>query len=133
MEEFNPKQWAIPGLNSHPCDPTSINEVYTRGTRSIKSKAVADLMEALIGASLSTAGEAATFFFLESFGTGIRFIERMAAERSIECRPEMIVNIKDMENLLSYKFKDPALVVEALTHGSYQNPDVPRSYQVFCF
>lgn len=132
-EEFNPKQWAIPGLHSHTYAQTSTNEVYTRGTRPIKSKVIADLMEALIGASLSTAGEAATFLFLENLGTGIRFHKRMAAERPILGKPEMFVNINELEKLLDYRFNDQSLLVEALTHGSYQLPDVPRSYQVFLF
>ncbi|XP_078159590.1 endoribonuclease Dicer homolog 2a-like isoform X3 [Carex rostrata] len=128
-EEFNPKLRACPGLNPHMYAPTSINEVYSRGMRPIKSKRIADMIEALIGASLSTAGEAATFLFLEWLGTGIRFHERMAAERPILCRPEMFVNINRLEKLLDYKFCDSSLLVEALTHGSYQISDVPRSYQ----
>jgi hypothetical protein len=132
-EEFNPKQWAIPGLSSDIYAPTPTNDVYTRGTRLIKSKVIADLMEALIGAYLSTAGQAATFLFLEKLGTGIRFHPRMSVERPILSNPEMFVNINELEKLLNYKFNDPSLLVEALTHGSYQISDVPRSYQVYCF
>lgn len=120
-------------MNPHMYAPTSINEVYSRGTRPIKSKMMADMIEALIGASLSTAGEAATFLFLERLGTGIRFHKRMAAERPTLCRPEVFVNINRLEELLDYKFHDSSLLVEALTHGSYQMPDVPRSYQVYSF
>ncbi|KAJ4752041.1 Protein Dicer [Rhynchospora pubera] len=129
LEEFEPKKWAIPGLISNTYAPTSTNDVYTWGTRPIKSKMIADVMEALIGTSLSLAGEAATFLFLEKLGTSIRFHGRATAERPILRKPEMFVNIKDLEKLLSYKFNDLSLLVEALTHGSYQMPDVPRSYQ----
>ncbi|KAJ3701550.1 hypothetical protein LUZ61_005255 [Rhynchospora tenuis] len=129
LEEFEPKKWAIPGLNSNTYAPTSTNNVYTWGTRPIKSKVIADLMEALIGTSLSSAGEAATFLFLEKLGTSIRFHGRGTAERPILRKPEMFVNIKELEKLLSYRFNDPSLLVEALTHGSYQMPDIPRSYQ----
>ncbi|KAJ3671775.1 hypothetical protein LUZ60_007854 [Juncus effusus] len=131
-EEFNPKQWAIPCLyqDTNTYTISSIKEAYTHQTRRIKLKRIADLTEALIGACLSEAGEPAAFRFLENIGTGIGSPE---AEAGIKIpvleSPERFVNVRELERLLGYEFGEKSLLVEAMTHGSYQVPDVPRSYQ----
>lgn len=40
------------------------------------------------------------------------------------------VNVSFLESILNYSFRDPSLLVEALTHGSYMLPEIPRCYQV---
>lgn len=95
----------------------------------MKNKVVADVVEALIGAYLSTGGELAALCFMEWLGMKIEFVNEMPNDRPSLKNPDMYVNVCHLEALLKYSFHDPSLLVEALTHGSYQVPDVPRCYQ----
>lgn len=111
--------------------PTS-RKIYNRGSTKIKSKTVADVVEALIGAFLSTGGEAAALAFIEWLGIKVDFVN-VPYERQFPVQPEKLVNIKFFESLLNYSFRDASLLVEALTHGSYMLPEIPGCYQVmFC-
>lgn len=137
-EQFNPKKWIIPGEGHrfHGHNQTSClapTNVYNRGSRHIKSKVIADCVEALIGAYLTSAGELAAFKFLEWIGMKIGFHKETVVERSLFPRVEKYINLKALEALLKYNFNNPSLLLEALTHGSYQVPDTPRCYQVFLF
>ncbi|AET03939.1 putative ribonuclease III domain-containing protein [Medicago truncatula] len=51
---------------------------------------------------------------------------------SMLCR-DNLVNVSYQESLLKYSFRDRSLLVEAMTHGSYMLPDVPRCYQFACY
>lgn len=132
-EPFDPKTWRIPGDQSgdYALDEEFLStsrKVYNRGNRKIKSKTVADVVEALIGAFLSTGGEAAALSFMDWLGVKVDFIN-VLYERRFPVQPEKLVNIKYFESLLNYKFRDASLLVEALTHGSYMLPDIPGCYQ----
>lgn len=119
-EAFNPKTWIVPGVGYDICD---------RSLRKLKSKRIADSVEALIGAYLSTAGEQAAYIFLKSLGMDIEF-HKMPIERVITIKAEEFVNVKSLELLLDYSFNDPSLLMEALTHGSYQIAGTTPCYQV---
>ncbi|TYH21474.1 hypothetical protein ES288_A04G047200v1 [Gossypium darwinii] len=133
-EPFDPKDWTIPGYN---CGSYSLNEetlcnakkIYVTGRRKLKFKKVADVVEALIGAYLSTGGEAAGFLFLDWIGISINFTN-IPYERHFKVRAEKFVNVQHFESLLHYSFQDPSLLVEALTHGSYMLAEIPGCYQV---
>ncbi|PKI45105.1 hypothetical protein CRG98_034489 [Punica granatum] len=102
--------------------------MYVVGKRKIKMKRVADVVEALIGAYVSTGGETAGVMFLDWLGIKVDF--RVSPyERGIHLNSEKFVNIKQLEALLGYSFNDPSLLVEALTHGSFMLPEIPRCYQ----
>ncbi|MBA0838012.1 hypothetical protein Goarm_010116, partial [Gossypium armourianum] len=132
-EPFDPKDWMIPGYN---CGNYSLNEetlcnakkIYVRGRRKLKRKKVADVVEALIGAYLSTGGEAAGLLFLDWIGISIDFTN-IPYERHFKVRAEKFVNVQHFESLLHYSFQDPSLLVEALTHGSYMLAEIPGCYQ----
>lgn len=91
-------------------------------------------MEALIGAYLSSGGEIASLMFLNWLGIEVE-LSCMTYHRNIPVNPRIRVNVTHIESILNYKFKDPSLVVEALTHGSYMLAEIPRCYQVrsLCF
>ncbi|KAL2941463.1 Endoribonuclease Dicer-like protein 2 [Bienertia sinuspersici] len=132
-DSFDPKTWMIPGnipangrLKKEYLSSTFF--VYNGGLRKIKSKRVADVVEALIGAFLSSGGEAASIMFMKWLGIKLEF-SLVTHPRNFPVNPRMLVNITHVESLLNYSFKDPSLVVEALTHGSYLLPEVPRCYQ----
>lgn len=92
-------------------------------------KTVADVVEALIGAFLSAAGEVAALSFMVWLGIEVNF-ETIPYTRMFVTNPEMHVNIGYIESLLGYKFRDASLLVEAFTHGSYMRPELPGCYQV---
>ncbi|XP_022776009.1 endoribonuclease Dicer homolog 2-like isoform X2 [Durio zibethinus] len=132
-EPFDPKSWMIPGYNS---GSYTLNEetlcntrkIYVSGRRKVKSKKVADVVEALIGAYLSTGGEAAGVLFMNWIGITIDFMN-IPYERHFKVQAEKYVNVRHLESLLNYSFQDPSLLVEALTHGSYMLAEIPGCYQ----
>ncbi|XP_049381530.1 endoribonuclease Dicer homolog 2-like [Solanum stenotomum] len=134
-EPFDLKAWIIPGDNSqvHSFNEellTSSDKMYSRVKQKIKSKRVADVVEALIGAYLSSGGEVAALSFMKWLGVDINFVDAHAPmSRHFPMNAEKLVNVRYLESLLHYKFNDPSLLVEALTHGSYMLPEIPRCYQ----
>ncbi|KAA8537034.1 hypothetical protein F0562_029512 [Nyssa sinensis] len=132
-EPFDPKMWIIPGDQSgnYALDEELLfctRKVYNMGRRKVKSKTVADVVEALIGAFLSTGGEVAAFLFMDWLGIKVDFVH-IPYERHFPVNPEKLVNVKFLESLLNYSFRDASLLVEALTHGSYMLPEIPGCYQ----
>ncbi|XP_022864745.1 endoribonuclease Dicer homolog 2-like [Olea europaea var. sylvestris] len=131
-EPFNPKTWIIPGDNSanHGLDEEllSSRKVYVKGSRTLKSKVIADVVEALIGAFLSTGGESAALSFMAWLGINVDTVG-VPYTRPFPVNPEVYVNVRYVESLLNYRFRDASYLVEALTHGSYMLPEIPRCYQ----
>lgn len=132
-ESFDPKEWFIPGdySGSYLLYEELLydgRKIYTRERRKVKSKSVADVVEALIGAFLSTGGEVAAIYFMNWVGIKVDFVH-IPCERHFQLQPEKLVNVGHLESLLNYSFRDPSLLVEALTHGSYMLPEIPGCYQ----
>ncbi|XP_077209764.1 endoribonuclease Dicer homolog 2-like isoform X2 [Tasmannia lanceolata] len=133
-ECFDPKYWVIPGESSG-CFVEDVKffstskNIYNRGTRHIKKKTVADVVEALIGAYLSEGGELAALVFIDWLGMKVDFVKELQDGTPFLAKPEIYIHITHLESVLNYSFRDPSLLVEALTHGSYQVPDIPRCYQ----
>ncbi|KAL3833910.1 hypothetical protein ACJIZ3_008646 [Penstemon smallii] len=132
-EPFEPQKWIIPGVNCGKYvtkkEQLSSKNVYCGASRKLKSKRIADVVEALIGAFLSTGGESAALSFMEWLGIKVVF-ESIPYTRDFSVNPELHVNIvQSMNSLLNYSFRDVSLLVEALAHGSYIRPEIPRCYQ----
>ncbi|KAK4487898.1 hypothetical protein RD792_003636 [Penstemon davidsonii] len=131
-EPFEPKKWIIPGANCGEYvtekEQLSSKKVYCGASRKLKSKRIADVVEALIGAFLSTGGESAALSFMEWLGIKVVF-ESIPYTRDFSVNPELYVSIQSMKSLLNYSFRDVSLLVEALTHGSYMRPEIPHCYQ----
>uniref|UniRef100_A0A0D9ZA05 Uncharacterized protein n=1 Tax=Oryza glumipatula TaxID=40148 RepID=A0A0D9ZA05_9ORYZ len=133
-EEFNPRDWIIPCLDYDERGNKKIsflapNGMYSQRKMSIKSKRIADSVEALIGAYLSTAGEKAAFLLMKSLGMNIEFHTEIPVERKISMKAEEFINVRSLEGMLGYKFNDSLLLLEALTHGSYQTSGPTSCYQ----
>ncbi|XP_010485668.1 PREDICTED: endoribonuclease Dicer homolog 2-like isoform X2 [Camelina sativa] len=132
-ECFEPKCWMVPGQSSEAYTlvndtlPESRN-IYVTSRRNLKRKSVADVVESLIGAYLSEGGELAALLFMNWVGIKIDFTTTKIERESL-IQAEKLVNVDYMESLLKYKFEDKSLLVEALTHGSYMIPEIPRCYQ----
>ncbi|KAK7380407.1 hypothetical protein VNO78_32917 [Psophocarpus tetragonolobus] len=131
-DPFDPQTWTIPGDKSgnFKLEELSIKgkKFYSRGKRKLKRKIIADVVEALIGAFLITGGEKAALLFMDWVGIKVNF-NKIPYERHFDVHPEKLVNVSLLESKLKYSFQDRSLLVEALTHGSYMLPEVPRCYQ----
>ncbi|GAB4855884.1 hypothetical protein Ancab_024523 [Ancistrocladus abbreviatus] len=129
-EPFDLKKWPIPGDTSGKFlleeeVLSADRKMYISGSQTIKNKRVADAVEALIGAFLSSGGEAAALLFLNWLGIEVDF-SVLPYQRHTPACPSMYVNVKNLESVLNYSFRDQSLLVEALTHGSYVLPGIPR-------
>lgn len=71
----------------------------------------------------------ASLMFMNWLGIEVEF-SCITYQRNVPMNPRMILNVNHIESVLNYSFKDPSLVVEALTHGSYMLPEIPLCYQV---
>ncbi|KAL7586046.1 endoribonuclease Dicer homolog 2 [Lactuca sativa] len=132
-EPFEPKTWIVPGDRSSSFkleEEVLLDErkMYIRGKRVIKKKVVADVVEALIGVFLSEGGELAALSFMRWIGISVDFVNTPYT-RALTLHPEKYVNIQYFESLLNYSFRDVSLLVEAITHGSYMLPEIPKCYQ----
>ncbi|KAI5318080.1 hypothetical protein L3X38_037788 [Prunus dulcis] len=133
-ECFDPKSWIIPGdysggsfLNEEL--PFNERNIYIRGRRKVKSKRVADVVEALIGAFLSTGGEIAAIYFMNWVGIKVDLVH-IPYERHFHVQPEKLIDVRHLESLLNnYSFRHPHLLLEALTHRSYMLPQIPGCYE----
>ncbi|KAK8970240.1 hypothetical protein KSP40_PGU017130 [Platanthera guangdongensis] len=133
-EAHEPKEWIIPGENynstgDHMPFTKALPNIYSTGKRFIKTKVIADSVEALIGTYLISAGEVQALSFLKWLGLDINDCKQTSIERPVLSKPELYVNVKDLQLLFNYTFHDPSLLVEALTHGSYLVSAIPRCYQ----
>ncbi|KAJ9703323.1 hypothetical protein PVL29_004924 [Vitis rotundifolia] len=132
-ECFDPKKWIIAGdqSRSHVFGEellSSTRKIYVSEGRKLKSKRIADVVEALIGAFLSTGGETAALIFMRWLGINVDFV-KVPYKRDFPVILKRHVNVSYLESILNYSFRDPSLLVEALTHGSYMLPEIPRCYQ----
>ncbi|KAK8625484.1 hypothetical protein V6N13_090355 [Hibiscus sabdariffa] len=110
-EPFDPKNWMIPGCSGiytfNEEKLCNARKIYVSGRRKLKSKRVADAVEALIGVDF----------------TNILY------KRQFKVQAKEFVNVRYLESLLNHSFQDSSLLVEALTHGSYMLPEIPGCYQ----
>lgn len=149
-ELFNPQHWTAPGRPCRvQCDATNRAAVHaiqfaadasnpnqvkcSEGHRWLQKKAVADVVEAFIGAHLVDGGPAAALAFLEWVGINVHFEHDLIAEASSRCAGDIRYvqgkDLAELEGILRYQFKNKSLLVEALTHPSYQVP-FGNCYQV---
>lgn len=130
LECFDPKKWVIPGDSSEcPSLKETSTKIYTMGTREMKSKRIADVVEALIGAYLITGGELSALFFMNWLGIKVDFIKQVPNDNRLLSQPDRHVSVVQLESILNHSFRDSSLLAEALTHGSYQLQEIPRCYQ----
>ncbi|XP_015960524.2 endoribonuclease Dicer homolog 2 isoform X2 [Arachis duranensis] len=129
---FDPQTWAVPGNKSISLKLEELDskgaKAFVSGKRKLRRKVIADVVEALIGAYLSTSGEAAALLFMNWVGIKVNF-NFSPYERHYNIHPERLINVNFLESLLNYSFRDRHLLVEAFTHGSYMLPEIPRCYQ----
>lgn len=67
--------------------------------------------------------------FLNRIGIEVNF-DFVPYERPFRVDVHKLINVGHLESLLKYTFNDRSLLLEAMTHGSYMLPEIPRCYQV---
>ncbi|KAL2344957.1 hypothetical protein Fmac_006242 [Flemingia macrophylla] len=98
-------------------------------TREMDFKIIADVVEALIGAFISIDDEEGALSFINWIGINVD-TNIVPYETHLSVDPGNLVDVKLLESLLNnYRFKDPYLLVEALTHSSCKRPEVGRCYE----
>ncbi|WVY94127.1 hypothetical protein V8G54_033215 [Vigna mungo] len=131
-QPFDPHTWTVPGDKSRGFKLKELvsggKKIYVMGERKLNRKIIADVVEALIGAFLSSGGEKAALLFMDWVGIKVSF-NKISYERHFDIQPEKQVHVSHLESQLKYSFNDRTLLVEALTHGSYMLPEIPRCYQ----
>ena len=120
---FTARQWTPPLI--------SVVENQCIGRRNVSSKTLADVVEALIGASFVDGGLSAAITCIETFLPDYRVQSPDSSfgrhPRSVNCMDSSI--IAKAELLIGHKFLDKGLLLEALTHPSCERDAVTDSYQ----
>ncbi|XP_050348802.1 endoribonuclease Dicer [Nymphalis io] len=133
------------------CDRTTEHEPQGRAQnamqcyiniQAVSDKSVADCVEALIGTYLMSGGISAAIGFLE--WTRVlppednvkQFLHKkvdtvLTQKRTTEQEIDWLLNNcrTDIETIIDYKFKDPSLLLEALSHASYIRNRLTNSYE----
>ncbi|MCO5569280.1 hypothetical protein L7F22_022992 [Adiantum nelumboides] len=149
-EPFQPEYWKAPGmlsvksvkckcnlenltLREDSCDNKDaekgsvfrIGKTCNKGHRWMCSKTVSDAVEALIGAFVSFGDSGPALGFMKWIGMDIDFdLSLYEAARNRKVHPKVLnaVNVAGIESQLGYVFVNKALLVEALTHASKEDP-----------
>jgi endoribonuclease Dicer len=105
----------------------------SKNKQELSTKVLADVVEALIGASYLHGSFELGIECAQMFGLGVpwktlpqRIDTMLARVRRSGYVPSQITNV---EKMLNYEFKHKLLLVEALTHASYQQAVDTRSYE----
>ena len=102
-------------------------------SREISSKTLADVVEALIGASYLDGGPQKAAACLEIFLPEVSWSTALRASQILygvyDLRVPVSNYVVEAEKVISHKFHLKPLVVEALTHPSHYGPNTSSSYQ----
>lgn len=149
-ELFQPRDWAAPGrqcriiCNAENCaaihalhdatETSKVNQIKcSEGHRWVQKKTVADVVEAFIGAHLVDGGPGAALAFMHWLGIEVDFDPDLVSQASARCAGDVrviqAVDLSKLEGVLGYTFQNKAVMVEALTHSSYDRP-LDKCYQV---
>ncbi|KAH9304310.1 hypothetical protein KI387_008714, partial [Taxus chinensis] len=154
-EPFDARRFVAPGMlcrRSVPCHCNLKNlEIYEKpsiekedkvvrigkacdeGHRWMCSKTISDVAEALIGAYLVGGGPAAALEIMKWMDMEVEVEVELvdAAFHRAFVYPCVLTstNLNGLEILLGYEFKNKALLVEAITHASQQDPEGGCCYQ----
>ncbi|OQU91438.1 hypothetical protein SORBI_3001G179900 [Sorghum bicolor] len=128
-ELFSPKKWTIPGLGYDTRGNNKVlfrttNDMYSLDEIPIKSKRIADTVEALTGAYLSACGELAAVHFIKSLGMDVELHSKMQVERIVSTKSEEFIDVESLQTIIGYVFDDSSLLIEALTHSSYNTAGI---------
>ncbi|KAH7307115.1 hypothetical protein KP509_22G046500 [Ceratopteris richardii] len=102
-----------------------IGKTCSNGHRWMCSKTISDALEALIGAFVLCGDSGPALGFMKWIGMEIDFdltLYEAARNRKVHPRVLNAVNVAGIESQLGYVFWSKALLIEALTHASKEDP-----------
>ncbi|EDV28757.1 uncharacterized protein TRIADDRAFT_51985 [Trichoplax adhaerens] len=106
-------------------------------TQKLKNKCIADVMEALLGGILLELGEnSANNFITNNLGIKVGRLSHNIAKLDDDARKEISKiynahNLKDLEAVLGYSFKDRKLLISALTHATYNHNRIAEGVECY--
>jgi endoribonuclease Dicer len=110
-----------------------IGKTCDKGHRWLCSKTIADVMEALIGAYLFEGGASAAVHFMVWAGIDVAFdfslIEEASRRASVDLSINPGIDIGNLEQRIGYSFYNKGLLLEAMTHASFQELSGGNCYQ----
>jgi dsRNA-specific ribonuclease len=120
---FTAKHWTPPLISNA--------ENYSPSGRSISSKTLADVVEALIGAAFVDGGLSVATTCIQTFlpDARIQSPESLFGGHAYSAQGTNSPIIAKSEMVIGYRFLDKALLLEALTHPSCERDSVTESYQ----
>lgn len=121
-QELVPKGWRPPYVS----DLLS-QDAQVQGERILATKTLADVVEAIIGVSYIDGGipkalDCISLFLPESQVKSLKAVRDTLYHAAEPKNMSLPVDLKPLERLLNYTFQEKALLVEAVTHPSYNVP-----------
>ena len=109
-------------------------EKRRRGPKQLSTKILADVVESLIGAAYLEGGYSKALKVISAFGLNINWKPLHQRTTSLLNRasryPEVhLPHLKGLESLIGYHFTHKALLLEAITHPSWESDMTSLSYQ----
>ena len=102
-------------------------------TREMSTKILADVVEALIGASYLSGGSQMAAACLEIFLPDVPWFTALRASqilhRFYEAQIPVSTRVIEAEKVISHDFSLQSIIIEALTHPSHYGPNTSSSYQ----
>ncbi|KAJ6104973.1 hypothetical protein N7486_003662 [Penicillium sp. IBT 16267x] len=124
-KRFTPKKWIAPFISRRSTEPTEFPR------RTLSSKVLADVVEALIGAAYLDGGihkaQACLHRFLPEINIFTSDISSYITP-TLRCESSLI-SADHLASVIGYRFKDASLLTEALTHPSCEHDTSTQSYQ----
>jgi dsRNA-specific ribonuclease len=122
-DRFTPRRWTAPMISAKQAQPTK--------TRQLSTKVLADVIESLIGAAYMDGGIHKAQACLHRFLPEITLFTNDISPAIVPAGKGVsnLINQDRLTTLIEYKFHDPALLTEALTHPSCEYDLSTQSYQ----
>lgn len=127
------------GLKWRPPHNDQYQQADADATRTLPTKTMADVVEALIGVADVVGGIATAFTTIETLlgrhSSGLSWKGSTLESRVAELQGRVPMNIKlpphlvPMQELVGHMFKRPALLLEAITHNSFTSESAVSSYE----
>ncbi|KAJ5657241.1 uncharacterized protein N7484_000890 [Penicillium longicatenatum] len=124
-KRFTPKKWTAPFISRKLIEPAESPQ------RTLSSKVLADVVEALIGAAFLDGGIRKAQACLHRFVPEIDIFtsDALSYVTPIPRGESNLIDTDSLASVIGYKFKDASLLTEALTHPSCEHDTTTQSYQ----